>query len=97
MMAQFTQNSTEILTKKLINTVIDNVNTAICFYKKRTTNAMRISVEETVIENLTFAVILADESNYALYIYQQLKQLNEDILKGEAPYFLISTMPLKQA
>lgn len=79
-MDKCTQNSAEIVINEVISTLLSNVNTAICFYQKRPTFNSRLSLEETLIENIPFAIIAANYSSQGQYLLEQLKHLNDSII-----------------
>lgn len=81
-MEQTTQKTSEQLTRDILETVLNNVNTAICFYQNRATTAMRISLEETVIENLTFIALVADHYAPAYALQTKLIVINEYLIKN---------------
>jgi|GEM_PF-2040318 len=80
-MDKCTQNSENPLVKAVILTILNNVNVALCFYKKRPTTPMRISLEETIIENTTFAQLIADECHEGAYLLNLLNKLNDQVIQ----------------
>ena len=72
---------TQNLVNDVINTVINNVNTGICFYQKRPTANMRLSLEETVIENMPFAELVAKQSDYGKLLLEKLNDLNATLIE----------------
>lgn len=79
-MDKHAQNSAKILENEVINAVLDNVNTAICFYQNKPSTAMKLSLEETVIDNLPFAKIVAKRSKKGEQLLEQLEQLRNDVI-----------------
>jgi hypothetical protein len=79
-MDKCTPKSAETLINKVTETVLNNVNDAVCAYKKHATIAMRLSLEETLIENLTFIKLVADQSIRADYLLMRLDILINNIM-----------------
>lgn len=79
-MAKLTQNSEKALENEVINAVLDNVNTAICFYHNKPSTAMKLSLEETVIDNLPFAKIVAKQSAKGAELLEKLEQLSNNVI-----------------
>lgn len=79
-MAKCTQNSAETLENAVISTIVNNVNTAIRFFDFKPSTAMRISLEETIIENLTFAELVATKSEAGKEVFGTLKKMNDDVI-----------------
>lgn len=69
------------LVNDVINTVLNNVNTGICFYRKRPTVNMRLSLEETIIENMPFAELAAKHSTHGKLLLEKLKELNSTLME----------------
>jgi hypothetical protein len=67
---------TQKLVNDVIETVLSTVNMDICFYRKRPTLSKRLSLEETVINNLPLADLLADKSPEGKRLQEKLKKLH---------------------
>jgi len=80
------QKSTKSLENEVINTVLDNVNTAICFYKNRPSTVMKLSLEETIIDNVPFAELVANRSEQGAMLLEQLEKLSDKVI-GCLPIF----------
>jgi len=63
-MEKCAQNSENSLTNTLISIILNNVNTGICFYQKKPTIGMRLSLEESIIENMPFAELVSVQSEH---------------------------------
>jgi hypothetical protein len=87
---------TQNLVNDVIKTVLENVNNAICFYRKRPTISMRLSLEETVIENMTFAKLVADKCEEGVYLLEQLQNLNSAVCHQHSVCFIQSLESLKE-
>ncbi len=72
---------TQNLVNDVINTVINNVNTGVCFYRKRPTANMRLSLEETVIDNMPFAELVAKQSEHGKLLLEKLNDLNATLIE----------------
>lgn len=72
---------TQNLVNDVINTVLENVNTAICFYMKRPTVNMRLSLEESVIDNMPFAKLAAQQSEHGKLLVEKLNELNSTLVE----------------
>lgn len=79
-MEKCAQNSENSLTNTLISIILNNVNTGICFYQKKPTIVMRLSLEESIIENMPFAELVAIESEKGRYVLEKLQQLSRDVI-----------------
>ncbi|NQZ24468.1 MAG: hypothetical protein HRT53_20780 [Colwellia sp.] len=79
---------TQNLVSGVITTVLNNVNNAICFYTKRPSLAMRLSLEETVTDNLSFAELVKSNSAEGKRLLEKLNKLN-DCLINRLPIFPI--------
>jgi len=79
-MKKCTQNSENSLTNTLISIILNNVNTGICFYQTKPTIGMRLSLEESIIENMPFAELVAIESEKGRYVLEKLQQLSRDVI-----------------
>jgi len=79
---------TQNLVNDLIKTVLNNVNNGICFYRNRPTLAMRLSLEEMVIDNLAFAELVKSKSVEGGRLLEKLNKLN-DCLINRLPIFPI--------
>jgi hypothetical protein len=79
-MTKRTQNSIETLENAVIQTILNNVNVAIRFYQKKPSLAMRISLEETIIENKTFAQLVSMQSADGEFLLKKLEQMHNDVI-----------------
>lgn len=68
------------LENAIISTILNNVNTGICFYQTKPSQAMRLSLEETIIENLPFAELVAAECKAGVFVLEKLTQLYNDVI-----------------
>lgn len=85
-MDKLTQNSAKALENEVLEAVVDNVNTAICFFKNKPSTVMRLSLEETIIDNLPFAKLIAKRSLQGKILFEQLEKLGEKLM-GSFPIF----------
>lgn len=74
------QNSEKTLENEVINAVVDNVNTAICFYHNKPTTTMKLSLEETLIDNLPFAKLVSSRSEKGAELLEKLEKLSNDVI-----------------
>lgn len=75
------KQSEKTLENEVIEAVVDNVNTAICFFKNRPTLVMKLSLEETIIDNLPFAKLIAKRSPQGAVLLEQLEKLGEKVMR----------------
>jgi hypothetical protein len=71
---------TQNLVNEVIQTVLNVVNESICFYRKRPTTAMRLGIEDTVINNLPFAKLVASKSPEGERLLEKLNKLNDVLI-----------------
>jgi len=72
--------SENTLQHEVINTVLDNVNNAICFYHNKPSTAMKLSLEETLIDNLPFAKLVAKHSKTGAELLEKLEKLSNEVI-----------------
>jgi len=95
-MEKCAQNSEKTLVKAVISTILTNVNNAICFYKNKPSTVMKLSLEETIIENMTFAELVADECEEGVYLLEQLQKLNDAVIHQQSILLIQSLESLEE-
>jgi hypothetical protein len=90
-MNQCTQNSTETLINGIISTILNNVNTGVRFFQACSNTPMRVSLEETIRENLPFAELAAKQSVQGKYVLEKLTEMYNDVY--DCPTISIIELP----
>ena len=78
-MNKCTQNSKTALVNAIISTILSNVNVGVRFFQACPNTPMRVSLEETIRENLPFAELAANQSIQGQYVLEKLKEMYNDV------------------